>query len=90
MTSFDDVPPPANVVCDATDLLTSPVERIEYLRSLRDAADAWLGEYVQAARKEGMAWQSIADALGVSRQAAHAKYAGDEHGSMPWMRIHLS
>ena len=75
MTSFDDVPPPANVVCDATDELTSPLDRIEYLRSLRDAADAYLAEYVEAARKEGMAWQSIADALGVTRQAAHERYA---------------
>ncbi len=32
--------------------------------------------HVHHARAEGMSWQTIADLLGVSRQAAHKKYAG--------------
>jgi hypothetical protein len=33
---------------------------------------------VSSARRQGWAWQEIADALGVSRQAAHKKHARRE------------
>jgi DNA-directed RNA polymerase specialized sigma24 family protein len=31
---------------------------------------------VENARRQGWSWQEIADALGVSKQAVHKKYAG--------------
>lgn len=35
-----------------------------------------LGGYVAAARSAGASWQQIADVLGVTRQAAHKRFAG--------------
>ncbi len=40
------------------------------------AADDALTEAVCRARAKGQTWETIGAALGVSRQAAHAKYAG--------------
>lgn len=43
---------------------------------MQQGLDALTVEVVEAARQiEGMTWQQIGDALGVSRQAAHERYA---------------
>lgn len=43
--------------------------------SLRALADALELKQVEAALRAGMSWLEIADALGVTRQAVHKKYA---------------
>jgi hypothetical protein len=43
--------------------------------SLRVLADRLELRQVEAALRSGMGWQAIADALGVTRQAVHKKYA---------------
>ncbi|KRA25776.1 hypothetical protein ASD65_16105 [Microbacterium sp. Root61] len=43
--------------------------------SLRALADALELRQVEAALRAGMSWLEIADALGVTRQAVHKKYA---------------
>jgi hypothetical protein len=43
--------------------------------ALRDAADQKLFELVGFARDAGASWSSIGDALGVTTQAAHQRYA---------------
>ncbi len=44
-------------------------------RRAEDAADEALTHAVADARRHGLTWAAIGAALGVSRQAAHAKYA---------------
>ncbi len=44
------------------------------VRSLRELADRLEVLQVGRARDLGMAWQEIADALGVTRQAVHKKH----------------
>ena len=44
--------------------------------ALRRLAEELEVTHVHHARAEGMSWQAIADDLGISRQAAHKKYAG--------------
>lgn len=46
------------------------------MRLIRDAVDEVTLEHVSTARKvHAMTWQQIGDALGISRQAAHERYA---------------
>lgn len=50
--------------------------RLHSMRRMQQALDRLTFEVVERARKEdGMTWQQIGDALGVSRQAAHERYA---------------
>ncbi len=51
------------------------LHRIEAARADRDRADVEVAAAVRAAREAGASWQMIGDALGVSRQSAHVKYA---------------
>ena len=44
--------------------------------ALRRLADTLELLQVSNARRQGWSWQEIADALGVSKQAVHKKYAG--------------
>ncbi|MDO5533981.1 MAG: hypothetical protein Q4F65_04945 [Propionibacteriaceae bacterium] len=44
-------------------------------RRSAEAADAALASSVRAARAHGVTWQAIGAILGVTRQAAHAKYS---------------
>lgn len=43
---------------------------------LADTSDALVGHFVDQCRSAGRTWAEISDALGVSRQAAHKRYAG--------------
>ena len=61
----------AKVASDTTD----PRAGLRAVSSLRALADALELRQVEAALRAGMTWQQIADALGVTRQAVHKKYA---------------
>ncbi|KUF08155.1 hypothetical protein [Leucobacter sp. G161] len=58
----------------ATDV-SDPRAGLRAVVSLRALADSLELRQVEAALAAGMNWQAIADALGVSRQAVHKKYA---------------
>lgn len=50
--------------------------RLQTMRRMQQGLDVLTVEVVEAARQlDGMTWQQIGDALGVSRQAAHERYA---------------
>ncbi|MGM7699834.1 helix-turn-helix domain-containing protein [Microbacterium sp. A84] len=55
--------------------LSDPRAGLRAVSSLRVLADTLELKQVEAALRAGMSWQEIADALGVSRQAVHKKYA---------------
>lgn len=61
----------AAVAADTRD----PRAGLRAVSSLRVLADALELQQVEAALRAGMTWQDIADALGVTRQAVHKKYA---------------
>lgn len=66
---------------EATDLATaasSPDVRVglRAASALRRLAERLEALQVDAARRQGWSWQEIADALDVSKQAVHKKYAG--------------
>lgn len=51
-----------------------PAAGLRAVRSLHQLADRLETLQVARARELGWSWQDIADALGVSRQAAHKKH----------------
>ena len=61
----------ARVAADTSD----PRAGLRAIASLRALADRLELAQVEAALRSGMSWQDVADALGVSRQAVHKKYA---------------
>ncbi|MFD1825847.1 MULTISPECIES: RNA polymerase subunit sigma-70 [Mumia] len=64
---------------EATD--DDPAVGLRAVRALRDLAERLERLQVERARSLGWSWQQVADALGVSRQAAHKKHGGHErHG----------
>jgi len=46
------------------------IERLAALAEVRRTAHSWISVMVVEARKQGLSWQAIGDALGVTRQAA--------------------
>ena len=54
---------------------SDPRAGLRAVTSLRVLADTLELRQVEAALRAGMNWQDIADALGVTRQAVHKKYA---------------
>lgn len=52
-----------------------PLERIELWRSLRERIDVGIDQAVAGARMSGDSWDSIGRAAGMSRQAAHGRWA---------------
>lgn len=58
----------------ATDT-SDPRTGLRAVASLRALADTLELRQVEAALRSGMSWQDIADALGVTRQAAHKKHS---------------
>lgn len=72
---------------DATELAeatssTDPTIGLRAVASLRLLLESLEELQVENARHQGWSWQQIADALGVSRQAAHKKYEGGRR----WLR----
>ncbi len=66
---------------DATELAeaaSSPDARVGLRAAvaLRRLAEHLEGVQVRNARRQGWSWQEIADALEISKQAVHKKYAG--------------
>lgn len=67
------------------DLDTVAVDKTDDLREVAEAADAVqaaearLREAVEIARAHGRSWGQLAIALGVSRQAAHQRFAEKIH-----------
>lgn len=57
---------------DAT--ATDPATGLRAVRALRELADRLERLQVVRARELGWSWQEIAEALGISRQAAHQKH----------------
>jgi len=51
-----------------------PVAALEELTSWRESVDSLTVALVQRCRDRGHTWQIIADALGVTPQAAHKRY----------------
>lgn len=51
------------------------LDTVQGLRMIRETADSALVNAVALARSEGESWESIGRALGMTRQAAHEKYA---------------
>jgi hypothetical protein len=54
-----------------------PAVGLRAVRALRILVDRLETLQVDNARRLGWSWQEIADQLGVTRQAAHKKHAGD-------------
>jgi len=54
---------------------SDPAVGLRGVKALRDLADRLEALHVGNARKLGWSWQQIGDALDVSRQAVHMKYA---------------
>ena len=52
-----------------------PATGLRAIRALRELADRLEALQVANARSRGWSWQQIAEALGVTRQAAHKKHA---------------
>lgn len=67
------------VAADTSD----PRAGLRAVASLRTLADRLEFAQVEAGLRAGMSWQGIADALGVSRQAVHKKYAKKIDPSIP-------
>lgn len=61
----------AGTAADTSD----PKSGLRAIVTLRSLADKLELEQVEAALTSGMTWQDIADALGISRQAAHKKFS---------------
>lgn len=72
----------AAVAADTSD----PRAGLRAVASLRVLADTLELRQVEAALRMGMKWQDIADALGVTRQAVHKKYAKRVDPTIPILR----
>jgi predicted transcriptional regulator len=69
----------ATTAADTSD----PGTGLRAVASLRVLTDALELRQVEAGLRAGMSWQDVADALGVSRQAVHKKYAKKIDQSIP-------
>ncbi|MFS0704433.1 hypothetical protein AB6N23_07920 [Cellulomonas sp. 179-A 9B4 NHS] len=54
---------------------SDPLTGLRAVSSLRVLVESYELRQVEAALRAGMSWQEVADALGVTRQAVHKKYA---------------
>jgi hypothetical protein len=61
----------------AADTAADPIERAQAIRLGMEHWSALLQETVAAARDAGVPWEAIADALGISRQAATKRFRVD-------------
>jgi hypothetical protein len=58
---------------------TDPLEVLRAASQFQRYFDAVQGAAARAARSEGITWEEIGQALGVSRQAAWERFATSEH-----------
>jgi DNA-binding XRE family transcriptional regulator len=72
----------ATIAADTSD----PRAGLRAVASLRVLADRLELRQVEAALRSGMGWQAVADALGVTRQAVHKKYAKRVDPTIPVSR----
>ena len=72
----------AAVAADTSD----PKAGLRAVTTLRVLADTLELRQVEAALRAGMTWQDIADALGVTRQAAHKKHSKRVDPTIPTPR----
>lgn len=68
----------ADLLAEAGDL-GDPRRGLRAVRALRRATEAWELAQVEAALAAGLSWADIAAELGVTKQAAHKKYAKRVH-----------
>lgn len=61
---------------DALDVGGSPAEAVRIAGTLASRIDTALLLAVRQARAGGLTWQQIGDLLGVTKQAAHLRFAG--------------
>ena len=78
----------ASQIADAASDTADPRAGLRAVASLRTLTDRLELRQVEAALSAGMTWQTIADALGVSRQAVHKKYAKRVDPAIPVPRRH--
>ena len=62
---------------------SDPRAGLRAVASLRGLADRLELAQVEAGLRSGMSWRDVAEALGVSRQATHKKYAKKIDPSIP-------
>jgi hypothetical protein len=60
-----------------------PLVSIRALSTIEAEAEKVLAEIVEEARKANHTWAQVAEALGVSRQAAQARFGGGEGVDLP-------
>ena len=59
---------------------TDPATGVRAVAALHRLAERVEATHVAAARRAGWSWEQIGEALGVTRQSAHAKYGKqDQH-----------
>ena len=78
----------ASQIAAAASDTADPRAGLRAVASLRTLTDRLELRQVEAALRAGMTWQTIADALGVSRQAVHKKYAKRVDPAIPVPRRH--
>ena len=58
------------------DALDQVAQATRAVAELEAVSDALLGHFVDQCRRSGRSWSEISAALGVSKQAAHQRFAG--------------
>lgn len=76
----------AQLITQAASDTSDPRAGLRAVASLRALADRLELAQVEAGLRAGMSWQEVADALGVTRQAAHKKHAKKIDPTIPVQR----
>jgi FixJ family two-component response regulator len=63
-------------LAERAEVSADPLAGLRAITELRRLLDQLESRHVNVARSYGCSWRSIADDLGVSRQAAHQKHRG--------------
>jgi hypothetical protein len=72
--------PKRNADPQSGEAIAAQLEALAELARRARAVEATIGRTVARARSVGASWQQIADALGVSRQAAHRRHGRPARG----------
>lgn len=59
------------------------IERLKNFLEMDRVWQAYLEVIIRRARRQGYSWQRIGDVLGISRQAAHARFSPHQDEEMP-------